>query len=803
MKIIIYLVCCLLVNTAYSQTLINSKIPNQVRRESTFGSDSEEINKSLARDGIAHVIVELKIDSELSTIASDSQLTARKSKIKDVQSNVLERVFGGVSQAAKASGFDRGLRQFDITPMIAITVDSAELERFVNDPDVIRIHLDALGEPQLQNSVPLIGMTGDNGAYQLGATGQGQAVAVLDTGVQVSHPFLTGKTIAEACFSNAAGANISLCPNGQKSQIGAGSAEATTPSCVNGQEYLCSHGTHVSGIAVGSNPVPGIPPNGVAKDAKLVAVQVFTRFNDANTCGNEGAPCVRTYTSDQIAALEWVYANKNSLFGGTKIASVNMSLGGGVHSSACDNDPRKASIDLLRLSGIATTVSSGNDGYIYSVSDPACISTAVTVGATTLSDQVALFSNENQYLVDLLAPGVSILSSVPFSAYAQYSGTSMAAPHVAGAFAAIKSRLPDATVDQVETALKNTGVNIPNYTNTYTKPRIQVNAALSSLGVSSWNLNVIKVGNGTVTSTPAGINCGATCSANYASGTSVTLSQTAADGYPFIGWGGACSGTGTCTVIMDSVKNVTATFAQPKTLTVAKTGNGTITSIPARISCGSTCSAQFIQGTSVSLIAQPDYGFAFTAWSGACGGTGTCVVTMDADKSASANFIELPKYPVKITKPSTGVISSEPAGIFCGGRNRQCSSSFSSAKLTATPNPGYEFIRWTGCQAPEGNICYIKPTGKMTVKPVFKKLPKFNLKVTKNNLGSVISSPAGLKCPDKKRSCSVKFIKGTQVTLTAAPQAGRSFVGWTGACSGTDPCAFLMDGNKGVGASFQ
>ena len=205
----------------------------------------------------------------------------------------------------------------------------------------------------------------------------------------------------------------------------------------------------------------------------------------------------------------------------------------------------------------------------------------------------------------------------------------------------------------------------------------------------------------------------------------------------------------------------------------------------------------------MTLIAQPDYGYAFAGWGGVCSGTGTCAVTMDDDKSVSANFIEMPKYPVKITKPNTGVISSEPAGILCGGPNKLCSAFFSSAKLTATPGLGYEFIRWNGCQSIEGNICYIKPTGKMTVNAVVKKLPRYNLKITKNTLGSVISSPAGLNCPDKKKSCTVKFTKGTEVILSPLPQQGRSFVGWTGACSGADVCSLFIDGNKAVGATFQ
>jgi uncharacterized repeat protein (TIGR02543 family) len=79
---------------------------------------------------------------------------------------------------------------------------------------------------------------------------------------------------------------------------------------------------------------------------------------------------------------------------------------------------------------------------------------------------------------------------------------------------------------------------------------------------NSYTLSVSRIGSGTVTSSPAGINCGSTCSQNYTSGTSVSLSVTAASGYSFSGWSGACSGTGTCTVAMSATRTVTATFSQ-------------------------------------------------------------------------------------------------------------------------------------------------------------------------------------------------------------------------------------------------
>src|SRR2546425_7474126 len=102
-----------------------------------------------------------------------------------------------------------------------------------------------------------------------------------------------------------------------------------------------------------------------------------------------------------------------------------MSLGGGLFSSTCDDQPYKPFIDNLRAAGIATVVASGNNGAIDRLSAPACVSTAVSVGATTKDDQVADFSNVAPFL-SLFAPGVSIISSFAGGGFAIASGTSMA-----------------------------------------------------------------------------------------------------------------------------------------------------------------------------------------------------------------------------------------------------------------------------------------------------------------------------------------------------------------------------------------
>jgi photosystem II stability/assembly factor-like uncharacterized protein len=152
-------------------------------------------------------------------------------------------------------------------------------------------------------------------------------------------------------------------------------------------------------------------------------------------------------------------------------------------------------------------------------------------------------------------------------------------------------------------------------------------------------------GTGTVSSTPAGISCGATCSHAFADGTVVSLTPAPATGSVFAGWSGACSGTGACSVTMTQDAAVTATFTLVShTLTVARSGSGSgsVVSSPAGISCGATCAASFAYGSTVTLTASPGPGSTFTGWSGACSGTGTCTVTVLSDTSVGAGFAAKP-----------------------------------------------------------------------------------------------------------------------------------------------------------------
>jgi Ca2+-binding RTX toxin-like protein len=173
-------------------------------------------------------------------------------------------------------------------------------------------------------------------------------------------------------------------------------------------------------------------------------------------------------------------------------------------------------------------------------------------------------------------------------------------------------------------------------------------------------------GGGTVTSSPAGIDCGATCSHAFTSGTMVTLTATPDATSTFAGWSGAgCSGTGQCVVTMDQARSVTATFnALPtNTLTVSKngTGSGTVTSSPTGIDCGATCSHAFAAGTSVTLTPTPSAGSTFAGWSGDCSGSGACMVTMDQARSVTATFNAVVGPPP--TPPPSGTCDGKAATI--------------------------------------------------------------------------------------------------------------------------------------------
>jgi hypothetical protein len=132
------------------------------------------------------------------------------------------------------------------------------------------------------------------------------------------------------------------------------------------------------------------------------------------------------------------------------------------------------------------------------------------------------------------------------------------------------------------------------------------------------------------------------CSASFATGSTVTLTAAPAAGYGVTGWSGCTSSSGTsCSVSLTSAQSVSVTFGATTAtyaLKVTKTGSGSVSSSPLGINCGTTCQFGFNAGTTVTLTATPAAKKRFRGWSGACSGTGTCIVNMTAAKTVGATF---------------------------------------------------------------------------------------------------------------------------------------------------------------------
>jgi len=350
--------------------------------------------------------------------------------LSDKQSAVLERIRPSSNQTSlKRAG---AIKRFSNTPQMALSLSKSELELLLSD-STLSIWEDKLKRPSLAQSVQRVYPS--QGASTFHGNNE-WAVAVLDTGVDRSHSFLSNKVVSEACYSN--GGNLSftssLCPGGATSSTASGSG---SPCTING----CEHGTQVAGVAAGN----GGSFDGVAKDANLISIQVYSQVNDEAFCFPD-ASCLGAFTSDIIKGLEQVYALRSSF----QIAAANVSLGSDeVFSGTCDDQPEKAIIDLLKQANIAVVASSGNTGETSMMQAPACISSAIAVAATFDTSDTPWINNNISNALDLFAPGVNITSSIPGGGFASGTGTSLAAPHVAGAWAVIRHASPNLSVNSV------------------------------------------------------------------------------------------------------------------------------------------------------------------------------------------------------------------------------------------------------------------------------------------------------------------------------------------------------------------
>jgi hypothetical protein len=405
------------------------------------------------------------------------------------------------------------------------------------------------------------------------------------------------------------------------------------------------------------------------------------------------------------------------------------------------------------------------------------------------------------------------------------TGTVTSSPAGINCGATCSAGFPDSTVVMLTgapgpktAAVVWTGCESINLENECKVTMSAAKAVTATFNLIQRELKVTKAGKGSgaVKSSPAGIECGATCSASYVLGTAVTLSAVSAPNSLPVVWSGCAkivevAGEKECEVTMSAVKSVTATFGLNQVqLNVTKVGpgTGTVKSSPAGIECGGACSASFDQDSTVILSGASGLHSEAVQWSGcdSVEGEDKCKVKMSASRSVTATFNLEPGYvlyTVSVTKggTGTGTVTSTPVGIDCGA---SCSTevlSKTQVTLTATPAAGSVFDHWSGGSCSGSKPCTKTINSTRTVHAVFSAVGTRTLNIAMAGAGAGIvkSKGAGIEC---KASCSLSIAAGTKISLTAEPKAGATFNGWSGACSGTGLCKVMLSEAQSVTATF-
>ena len=249
-------------------------------------------------------------------------------------------------------------------------------------------------------------------------------------------------------------------------------------------------------------------------------------------------------------------------------------------------------------------------------------------------------------------------------------------------------------------------------------------------------LVVTKELGGAVTSAPAGVSCvaqaAATCRATFDHGTQVALTPAPAAGYQFAGWEGACTGAGACVLLMDAPKAVTARFARVYRLQVRRegTGAGTIvigTGSTDIIQCDLGCLRFLPPGAHQAVAVLAREGSTFAGFSGACSGTDSCFLTMDADKEVVVRFDAPPNMAtltVGLSDPGRGRVTSDVAGIDCLPDCVQPFALDTLVTLTAHPADGFTFSRFAGpCAQTVGASCTVRLSESRQVLAAFSRVP--------------------------------------------------------------------------------
>ncbi len=291
----------------------------------------------------------------------------------------------------------------------------------------------------------------------------------------------------------------------------------------------------------------------------------------------------------------------------------------------------------------------------------------------------------------------------------------------------------------------------------------------ATFAINTYTLNVTTVGSGAVVKAPN--------QATYNHGTSVTLTATPTTGWHFVGWSGDASGTtNPLTVSMTANKNITATFAiNTYTLTVTTVGSGAVAKAPNQ--------ATYDHGTGVTLTATPITGWHFVGWTGdTTAAANPLSLTMTANRMLTATFA-INSYSLTVNVTGNGSVTKSP--------NQAAYDHGTQVQLTAVPDPGWRLQGWSGDTTATSNPLVLPMTSNRTIQLTFV-LDVHTLTLTGGPNGTVAKSPD-----------QPTYTHGSSVQITATPDPGFSFIGWSGdTTTATNPLTLVMTRDRTISGAF-
>ena len=422
------------------------------------------VREAARADGRVRVVINLRLpdgmERALQQPNANVPLDRLESAVATAQAAVLDALAPGRIPSAEfqSANFEL-IHQYEFVPALAGFLTPEGINILANHPMVASIQIDEEGTGGLAEARTII--DANHVPPSFGINGEGQRVAVVDSGVDLAHPYLQDDiNNFGVCYT------FQDCEPGNVSQSGNADDE-------NG------HGTAVAGIVTSSSPThPGIAPGVV-----IVPVRVLDRNNTG-------------FLSDWISGLNWIITNQGGLGVDVVVIAIQTQA---TFGSPCDAiypslaNPVNTLVNAMNIPVVSIT---GNYGLANVITSPGCLSNAVAVGATydyngvfaetgcadtAVIDKVACFSNGG-VLVDLVAPGAIIHAPNMFTnADSPWSGTSAAAPMVAATMAMMRQIDNNLSQAQMVGILQQTGRPVVDPRNGLTYRRINASAALDFL----------------------------------------------------------------------------------------------------------------------------------------------------------------------------------------------------------------------------------------------------------------------------------------------------------------------------------